>query len=208
MSQPTSSHSFGDERNSYTSSGISISPDLASLRALASEIRVELEHLQDHDPIHACGKAALAILQNRPLEALQLAKDHVQNTPFRDVRKCWLRLYEDASLWRAAELLCDDSYGGLDFASSDKSPFDRIDWMSQVVRVLDLGLVTSGGTLRASCMKPFLRTSNRLSSGAMSVGTSLVYSVSISLKLWKRVIRSLKHHSLVLRSSRCTSTTT
>lgn len=148
MSQPTSSHSYGDKEDLYTSSDIFTSPDLAPLRVLASEIRVELEHLQDHDPIHACGKAALAILQNRPLEALQLAKDHVQDTPFRDVRKCWLRLYEDSSLWRAAELLCDNSNGGLDIASSGKSPFDKIDWMSQVVRVLDLGLVVSGGTSR------------------------------------------------------------
>lgn len=146
MSQLISPHSAKNERNMHTSTGTSISPDLAPLRGLASEIRAELECLQDHDPIHECGKAALAILRIKPLEALQLAKDHVQNTPFRDVRKCWLRLYEDASLWRAAELLCDAGDASADLEFRDFSGTD--DWMSKVVRVLDLGLVVSGGTLR------------------------------------------------------------
>ncbi|GAB7328410.1 hypothetical protein MBLNU13_g00382t1 [Cladosporium sp. NU13] len=146
MSLPTIAHSAKIEENVHTRTGTSISPDSVPLRVLASEIRAELEFLQDHDSIHACGKAALAILKVRPLEALQLAKDHVQNTPFRDVRKCWLRLYEDASLWRAAELLCDAGDASADVESNNLSDTD--DWLSKVVRVLDLGLVVSGGTLR------------------------------------------------------------
>lgn len=146
MSPPASSHSVGHEGDVQVSTGKLTSPNLAPLRGLASEIRVELECLQDHDAIHECGKAALAILQIRPLEALQLARDHVQNTPFRDVRKCWLRLYEDASLWRAIELLCDAGDAGTNFESSDLPGTG--DWMSKVVRVLDLGLVVSGGTSR------------------------------------------------------------
>lgn len=121
-------------------------PGSAPLRDLASEIRAELECLQDHDRIHECGKAALAVLQTRPLEVLQLAKDHVQNTPFRDVRKCWLRLYEDASLWRAAELLDHAGHVSLDLKSSAAAEAD--DWMAKVVRVLDSGLIISGGTSR------------------------------------------------------------
>jgi hypothetical protein len=149
MSQPTSTPSANNEGHVQIHTSTSTSPDLAPLRDLANEIRSELRYLQDHDPIHACGKAALAILQIRPLEALQLAKDHVRNTPFRDVRKCWLRLYEDASLWRAADLLCDAGDGGPDIEMSDSSAPDAIDWMSQVVRVLDLGLIVSGGTSRS-----------------------------------------------------------
>lgn len=148
MSQPITPlpANNGNHEQSYTS--ISTSPNLAPLRDLANEIRGELEHLGDDDAIHACGKAALAILKSRPLEPLQLAKDHVQNTPFRDVRKCWLRLYEDASLWRAAELLCDAADAGSNIESRDESDMDKDDWMSQVVKVLDLGLVVSGGTMR------------------------------------------------------------
>jgi hypothetical protein len=146
MFQSSSPNKAEDKDDVHTNSSIRTSYDSAPLRLLAAEIRTELDCLQEHDAIHACGKAALAILKIRPLEALQLAKDHVQNQPFRDVRKCWLRLYEDASLWRAAELLRDasDTTPGLE----SSRVLGASDWMSQVVRVLDLGLVVSGGTLR------------------------------------------------------------
>lgn len=117
----------------------------AALKVLASEIRAELTDLKSDDAIHSCGKAALHILSIRSSEALQLAKDHIQNQPYRDVRACWLRLHEDASLWLAAELLCDAS-GRPDIKTVKQNLTD--DWLSDVVRVLDLGLVVSGGTLR------------------------------------------------------------
>jgi hypothetical protein len=118
-----------------------------ALKKLASEIRKELQDSEENnDPIHACGQAALSILQSRPLEALRLAKDHIQYQPYRDVQRCWLRLYEDASLWRAAELLCDAAEGRSLGAENKSEAAD--DWMSHVVKVLDLGLIVSGGTFR------------------------------------------------------------
>lgn len=122
------------------------SNDATSLRVLADEISKELQDSpRINDPIHACGKAALSVLLSRPLEALQLAKDHIQYQPYRDVQRCWLRLYEDASLWQAAKLLCDAAERrsiGADKASGAD------DWPSLVVRVLDLGLIVSGGMFR------------------------------------------------------------
>ena len=165
MSQWNSPNKAEDNDDVHTDSGIRASYDSAPLRLLAAEIRAELDDLQAQDAIHSCGKAALAVLKVRPLEALQLAKDHVQNQPFRDVRKCWLRLYEDASLWRAAEVLCDasDTTSGLE----SSSVLGACDWMSQVARVLDLGLVVSGGTLRGDLyeavfanLKPFVGQSD------------------------------------------------
>jgi hypothetical protein len=171
MSQPTSPHSANHESNVHINTRTHTSPDAAPLRGLASEIRAELERLEDRDPIHECGKAALAILEIRPLEALQLAKDHVQNTPFRDVRKCWLRLYEDASLWRAAELLREAGDVRPNPDLGDIS--GTYNWMSQIVRVLDLGLVVSGGTSRSELyeaifanLEPFVDQSD--SSGDIS----------------------------------------
>lgn len=117
----------------------------AALRVLENEIRTELEGLQPSDSIHQCGKAALHILKTRPSEALQLAKDHIQYRPYRDVRACWLRLHEDASLWRATELMVIAAEGNAVGHDKDSTPSD---WLSCVVRVLDLGLVVSGGTLR------------------------------------------------------------
>jgi hypothetical protein len=146
MSQTTKLSSSDNDDNVHTGAHTACPHNLTTLKFLADEIRAELNHLQERDAIHACGEAALAILKLKPLEALQLAKDHVQNQPYREVRGCWLRLYEDASLLRAAELLYDVS-DHLDL-ESDGNSTEPGDWMSPVVRVLDLGLVISGGTLR------------------------------------------------------------
>jgi hypothetical protein len=146
MSQPHSATTDGDQSLAEQHVSMLSNHDSAALRYLASEIRKELQVSgENDDAIHACGRAALSILQSRPLEALQLAKDHVQYQPYRDVQRCWLRLYEDASLWRAAEMLCDAAEGR-SLASRMMSEED--DWMSPVVRVLDLGLIVSGGTFR------------------------------------------------------------
>lgn len=136
----------------------------AALKVLAGEIRTELADLESSDAIHSCGKAALYILKVRASEALQLAKDHIQNQPYRDVRACWLRLHEDASLWLAAELLCKASDGS-DTATDRQKMTD--DWLSDVVEVLDLGLIVSGGTLRGELyeavfanLEPFVDTTD------------------------------------------------
>lgn len=156
MSQSINSALANDDVNVHT-------PRSTALKLLADELRTELKALPENDAIHACGKAALAILKTRPLEALQLAKDHVQNQPYREVRRCWLRLYEDASLWRAAELLGEVGEARSGLLESDELSGKDDDWMSRIVRILDLGLVVSGGTLRGELyeaifanLEPFL----------------------------------------------------
>lgn len=106
------------------------------LNSLANEILAEIDGFRPNDPIHACGNAALVILESRPGEALQLAKDYIQNRPYREVQSCWLRLYEEASLHRTAELLRDAAAGAFEG-----------DWMSPIVKVLDLGVIVSGATV-------------------------------------------------------------
>jgi hypothetical protein len=161
MSQATGLSSSDNGDDLHTDAHTACQSNLTTLKVLADEIRAELNHLQEHDAIHACGKAALAILKFNPLEALQLAKDHVQNQPYREVRGCWLRLYEDASLWRAAELLRNVSDRS---ASASDEVSSQDDWMSPIVKVLDLGLVVSGGNLRGELyeaifanLEPFVR---------------------------------------------------
>lgn len=120
--------------------------DQGTLNILADEILAELDSLSDSDPIHQCGKAALSILKTRPREASQLAKDHIQNQPYREVRGCWLRLYEEASIYQAADLLRD---------AGDRQSTAG-DWMSNLVRVLDLGLIVSGATVRGELYEVIL----------------------------------------------------
>lgn len=144
--QPHSAPADGDGSTAEKDVSMLGNHETTALKYLASEIRKELQDSREtDDAIRKCGKAALSILQSRPLEALQLAKDHIQYQPYRDVQRCWLRLYEDASLWRAAEMLCDAADRRL--LGAGKSS-ENDDWMSPVVRVLDLGLIVSGGTFR------------------------------------------------------------
>jgi len=144
--QPHSATPDGDRFIAGKHVSVLSSRETTALKYLASEIRKELQSLDERDDaIYACGKAALSILQSRPLEALQLAKDHVQYQPYRDVQRCWLRLYEDASMWRAAELLYDAAEGRPLGAGR---PSEADDWMLRVVKVLDLGLIVSGGMFR------------------------------------------------------------
>jgi hypothetical protein len=144
--QPHSATPDGDRSLAEKHVSMLSNNETTALKYLASEIRKELQESgENDDAIRNCGKAALSILQSRPLEALQLAKDHIQYQPYRDVQRCWLRLYEDASLWRAAEMLCDAAEGRSLGAGRTS---EAGDWMSPIVRVLDLGLIVSGGTFR------------------------------------------------------------
>jgi hypothetical protein len=156
-------HSATPDRDGFIAEGhVSMlsNHETTALKYLASEIRKELQDSEkNNDAIHACGKAVLSILRSRPLEALQLAKDHIQYQPYRDVQRCWLRLYEDASLWRAAELLCDAAEG-LSLGAGKTTEDD--DWMACVVRVLDLGLIVSGGTFRGELYEAVFANLERL----------------------------------------------
>jgi hypothetical protein len=146
MSQPHSATPDGDGSLAEKHVSMLSNHETTALKYLASEIRKELQDSgENDDAIRKCGKAALSILQSRPLEALHLAKDHIQYQPYRDVQRCWLRLYEDASLWRAAEMLCDAAE---ERSLSAGKTSEADDWMSPIVRVLDLGLIVSGGTFR------------------------------------------------------------
>lgn len=135
MPLPPTTNEAVDDSKACTSK-IPNASDEELLSSLASEIQAEIDGFQPNDRIYECGNAALAILKIRPQEALQLAKDHIQNRPYREVKACWLRLYEEASLHRAAELLRDASTAA------------GHDWMSDLVKVLDLGIIVSGATVR------------------------------------------------------------
>lgn len=143
--QPSATRPDGEESIARMHASMPSNDDSATLKFISNEIRKELQDIEGDDAIHACGRAALSILHSRPHEALQLAKDHIQYQPYRDVQRCWLRLYEDASLWRAAELLCNTAEGRP--PGSGNTP-EANDWMLPVIRVLDLGLIVSGGMFR------------------------------------------------------------
>lgn len=101
-----------------------------SLDQLADLINTALKHSSStSNDLQACGTAALHLLPLRPEEALALAKERIQNVPYRDVKPHWLRFYEDACLYRAAALLENG---------------DRERW-TEVIALLDHALIVTGG---------------------------------------------------------------
>lgn len=102
------------------------------LHHLANFITAELQRTPPTG-CKACGTAALHLLPLRPNEALALAKEQVQNVPYREVKGHWLRYYEDACLHQAAAQLRDDE-------GSER--------FGEVTTLLDHALIVTGGTGR------------------------------------------------------------
>ncbi|KAF2725931.1 Clavaminate synthase-like protein [Polychaeton citri CBS 116435] len=114
------------------------------LQHLAEELEQCIIHtlqqnIDDSDEIFKCGKAPLAIIQQRPNEVLQLAHSKLHTWPYRDVPVCWRRLYEDASIWKAAAVL-------------KSCPEIDIEWIDQIAHILDMATAMSGAPKRAALL--------------------------------------------------------
>jgi len=75
-----------------------------TLEEITQLTRQELTTVQTADPIRECGRAALSLLPNDPHLCLKLAYQKLHDVPYKDVKKCWRRLYTDASLWQVLRL--------------------------------------------------------------------------------------------------------
>ncbi|KAF2458543.1 hypothetical protein BDY21DRAFT_340524 [Lineolata rhizophorae] len=125
-------------------------------------------------PIHQCGKAPISILRTRPRDVLKLAHRKLHAWPYAQVPECWRWLYEEAAVHVAWELVrgwkkgldeggatlvspveFDDSSedGGIPRARNVKE-----DWMTELVRVLDLAFIMTGSPGRAELWGNVMRT--------------------------------------------------
>ncbi|KAK3714272.1 hypothetical protein LTR37_007858 [Vermiconidia calcicola] len=125
---------------------------------LANKICKDLGETVPNETIHLCGLAPLKIMEDRPDEVLALAHEKLHTWPYRIVPTCWRRLYEDASLSKAAELLreqADASRGGgakrrrieVKDEGQHAAPSD---WFAEIVKTLDMGISLSGAPGRSS----------------------------------------------------------
>jgi hypothetical protein len=110
------------------------SRSLREATRLADLICSELAAPPANDSLHECGQAVTSIVATNPDYALRLAKSRINSWEYRKVPSCWLRLYEDSILHRAAALLRQRD-------EHDADPASRID---EVVAVLDHAVITSG----------------------------------------------------------------
>ncbi|EGE04425.1 JmjC domain-containing protein [Trichophyton equinum CBS 127.97] len=157
-----------------------------------------------NDPILECyeyevEKLKTALLDT-PDSALQLADANLRIFPFKDVKDCWRRLYTDASLIKACQLLkkhaqrTDESghvsgntvdnaqkvclSGPLDEVKDESSgthPPTDYPWVSDVIHILDKALIMSGAPHRRRLIEDLLSTLQR--SLHLDYATSFISSV-------------------------------
>ncbi|KAL1635729.1 hypothetical protein SLS58_010092 [Diplodia intermedia] len=87
------------------------------------------------DAVRECDPPVLEELPRDPREVMRMAHKKIHVFPFKDVRKCWLRAWVEGSLARAREVLEDDGE-------------DAGDWVTEVVRLVDMALILAGGVGR------------------------------------------------------------
>ena len=153
---PTSPMRLGDASNGYnehTTEG--------HLIHLANQISKDLENTVTNETIHLCGLAPLKIMEQRPDDVLKLAHNKLHTWPYKHVPTCWRRLYEDASLSKAAQTMREkaeetDENGAKRRRLGDGTPRKepvgssvQQDWISEIVKTLDMGISLSGAPGRS-----------------------------------------------------------
>lgn len=154
-----------------------------ALRQLASDFEVELEATVVGDSIEECGTAPLEIIRDRPDEVIRLAHRKLHTWPYSEVPTCWRRLYEEGSIRKAinmikaqAEIQATDFKGrkryrdgttkiestDASYSAQPDTPNQLCredgedDWIANVVRVLDMGLILTGAPGRSQLITDLL----------------------------------------------------
>jgi len=130
--------------------------DIPTLQEITQLTHSELTLSQDGDDIIDCGRACLALLPDDPETCLEVAYQHLHDVPYKDVKRCWRRLYVDAALSVALGVLKGQLEGwsgrGKEGEDEEKRCVrDRdgeVDWVTKVVKILDMALILTGAPAR------------------------------------------------------------
>lgn len=145
---------------------------------LADKICKDLGELVPNETIHLCGLAPVKIMDDRPDVVLQLAHQKIHTWPYSKVPICWRRLFEDATLAKAAQMLRDRA-GVMGHEAPPKrrrigSGADQLSenldaWFEEIVKVLDIGLSLSGAPGRSMLFEAvFQQLENHLPADGLS----------------------------------------
>ncbi|KAL8741839.1 MAG: hypothetical protein Q9190_005598 [Brigantiaea leucoxantha] len=121
-----------------------------------------LQTVSNHDPkdsITSCPASAIVLLRSRPDALIALAHSKLHAYPFESVPSCWRRLYTDASIAKAVVLirqnlrLAQPPSTGHDATENihslaKKEDYARGQWVDEVVKLLDMALIMTGGVGR------------------------------------------------------------
>ncbi|KAF2690078.1 Clavaminate synthase-like protein [Lentithecium fluviatile CBS 122367] len=124
--------------------------DVPTLDEIIQLTRSELTLSQD-DEIYDCGRACVALLPDDPDMCLNLAYQHLHSVPYNDVKRWWRRLYVDAALRLALEVLekrdnheKTGAKGDEKLGRNTKEGDNEADWVTKVVKILDMALILTG----------------------------------------------------------------
>lgn len=118
---------------------------------LCNTITRTLQHPADSDPIHGCGTAATSLILSRPDDLIRLAHDKIHSFPFSNVPACWRRLYTDASIVKAVFAI------KAHLTNANGKLVESNEWMTDVVKTLDMAIIMTGAPLRESMIEELIR---------------------------------------------------
>lgn len=118
------------------------------METLTTDILSSIDNPQPEDPILECfehdREKFRSSLRDDPEDALTQADAKLRVFPFKDVKLCWRRLYTDASLVLAVDMIRKNI--------QSKQPSGRHEdgssWLASVVRYLDMALIMAGAPWR------------------------------------------------------------
>lgn len=109
-----------------------------------------LGHLPKSDEIHECGEPALLVLKEDPVMCVKFAYQKLHDVPYKDVQTCWRRLYVDAALAKSLKILEDKGLEGKKPLEGGK---DNLDWITEIVKELDMALILTGAPRRGELIE-------------------------------------------------------
>jgi hypothetical protein len=146
--------------------------DALTLEEITQLTCQELTTARKADSIRECGRAALSLLPSEPRVCQQLAYQKLHDMPYKEVKECWRRLYVDATLWKVIERVaipsCDERTA---VEISGKAHDGRVDWIDEVVRMLDMALILTGAPGREEIVELWFAALKAVLPSQRSLGT-------------------------------------
>ena len=128
--------------------------------ALMSKIIHIIKHPKKEDVINQCPQSALFLLSTRPDAVRTLAHTKLHTFHFASVPACWRRLYTDASILVAVNLIQEHLEGPEIKMESqtveEQNRKDDEDWIDEVVQILDMALIMTGAEGREEMIETLI----------------------------------------------------
>ncbi|KAF2840173.1 Clavaminate synthase-like protein [Patellaria atrata CBS 101060] len=141
------------------------------LRGIHLKVQGNLSLSADEaDPIHQCGQSALSIIKTRPTDVIHLARTKLHAYPYKDVPVCWRRLYTDAAIYHAMQVIQSEEEReikkckskvevnkGADSGTGSEDRKRNEDWIQQVVQILDMAVILTGAPKREELIDDIMK---------------------------------------------------